>query len=145
MPRLLLFAACEKVIVDQQNNTSLISLLQEMQIQIPETGQVPPQNATAAIKWDVLTLWSRTDNDAGKRFEQRFVLFNPAGEATAVSGSTPFDLAKSAHRNVATIYGFPIGSSGRYTLKLWLFEGGKESPQPIAEYPIDVAHEALKK
>ena len=106
-----------------------------------------PPNAAAALKWDVVTLWVKTDDDAGKRFEQRIELFNPAGESTAVSGATriPLEAQKTGHRITATIVGFPIGLSGRYTLRLWLYESGHELPAPIAEYPIDVSQEVLRK
>lgn len=145
MPKLLLFAPCEKVIVDQQNNVSLISILQDLKIQVPETGPVPPANASAAIKWDVLTVWARSDDDAGKRYEQRIALFNPEGAPTEISTTTPVETKNASHRIVATIFGFPIGSSGRYRLKLWLSEDGRESREPIAEYAITVSQEVLKK
>jgi hypothetical protein len=147
MPKLVLFAACEKVIVDQQNLPSLISLLQELKVQVPETGATPPANTNAAIKWDVLALWERTADDAGKHYEQRIVLFNPAGEPTGVTGVSSIEVGAAAtmHRNIATIAGFPIGAAGRYTLRLWLSENGQESQQPVAEYSINVVYDVLRK
>jgi len=145
MPKLQLFAPCEKVLIDQQNTVSLISVLQELKVQVPETGPMPPANAKAAYKWDVLTEWARTDDDFGKRFEQRIALFDPAGKPTELSTTTAINTEKATNRIVATILGFPIGSLGRYTLKLWLSENGQETPQPIAEYAITVSREVLKK
>ncbi|SRR5712692_128273 len=147
MPKLLLFAACEKVLIDQQNNASLISLLQEVKVQVPEAGPLPAQGTAAALKWDVLTLWLKTDDDIGKHYEQRIELFNPEDHSTDVSGTAPipFEPQKTGHRLTATIVGFPLGWSGRYTLKLWLYESGHQMQAPIAEYPIVVSYEVLKK
>jgi hypothetical protein len=145
MPKLILFAACEKAIVDQQNVVSLISVFQELKIQVPEAGPVPAADANAAMKWDVIAMWESTASDAGKRYEQRVALFDPAGQPTAVSGVSPIETTAATHRNIATIFGFPIGSTGRYTLKLWLSENGQETQQPIAEYSINVGHDVLKK
>ena len=145
MPKLLLFVPCEKVLIDQQSTVSLISLFQELKFQVVESGPLPPANATAALKWDVLTMWARTDSDFGKRYEQRITLFNPEGEPTEVSTTALIETEKATHRVVATIFGFPIGSTGRYTLKLWLSEDGQETPEPIAEHVITVSREVLKK
>ena len=145
MPKLLLFVPCEKVLVDQQNTVSLISMLQEVNFQVSEAGPSPPANAKAAMKWDVLTVWARTDDDFGKRYEQRFALFDPDGEPTEITTTAPIETEKATHRNIATIFGFPIGSAGRYTLKLWLSENGQERPEPIAEYVVTVSREVLKK
>jgi hypothetical protein len=65
----LLFAACEKVIIDQDNNVSLISLLQDLKVDIPE-GERPPaekQGAVVALRWSALAMWLKTEQDAGER------------------------------------------------------------------------------
>lgn len=145
MPKLLLFVPCEKVLIDQQGSISIISLLQELKVQVAENGPTPPANAKAAVKWDVLTIWERTDDDFGKTYEQRIALFEPNGEPTEISAIAPIETEKGSHRNVATIFGFPIGLAGRYALRLWLSENGVETPKPLAEYAIKVSREVLKK
>jgi hypothetical protein len=81
-----------------------------------------------------------------KRYEQRIALFDPSGQPTAVSSVSPIESKPGAmHRTLVTIHGFRIGSTGRYTLKLWLSENGQETQQPIAEYGITVVHDVLKK
>src|SRR5437867_283000 len=107
MPRLLLFAACEKFIIDQQNNASMISLLQELAIPVQD-NTVPPSGAAAAMKWDAVAIWLKGEDDFGKTYEQRIALFEPSGEPTGVSVSSTFAIEPATHRNVTTIYGFPI-------------------------------------
>lgn len=147
MPKLLIFAACEKVLVDQQNNTSLITLLQEAKvgIPVPAPGQeVPPPGAKvmAAMKWDALTLWTKTDD---KIYEQRIALFDPSGNPTGIEAAVGLDFAgKGTLRNVATVFGFPIYEMGVYLMKLWLREKGQEFGDPIAEFPITVIREEPK-
>jgi len=145
MPRLVLFAACERAIVDQQNSLTIVGFLQELKVQVPESGQKPPPDANAPMKWEVVTQWAVLPTDIGRHFEQRFALFNPAGQQTAVSATGALDLSGAYNRNIATIFGFPIGSPGRYTLKLWLSENDQEPEQPVAEYWIDVGLEVLSK
>src|SRR5262249_17249286 len=142
--KLLLFAACEKCIIDQRNAASLIGLFLELKVQVAEE-QRPEPKTVIPMKWDVVTLWLRTDDDSTKTYEQRIVLVNPGGEDTGVATSSTFSLPVATHRIVATIFGFPIGVSGRHTLRVWVYETGKEAGSPVAEYPITVTYEVLKK
>ena len=60
MPKLLMFAPCEKVIIDQFNNPTLVSILQQW---APDQRDIP-ENAFAPQRWDVFTLWYRLAEDA---------------------------------------------------------------------------------
>jgi len=145
MPKLVLFAACERVLIDQQNMLSLVGVIQELKVQVPESGQVPSATSSAPIKWDVITQWAKLPDDTGKNFEQRIAMFNPAGQATAVSAVAALDLSGTYNRTIATVLGFPIGTPGRHTIKLWLSENGKETEHPLAEYWIDIVFDVLRK
>jgi hypothetical protein len=99
----------------------------------------------AGIKWDIVTEWTRLESDTGKRFEQRVALYDPSGAHSTVAQTNPVDSSAPNHRHIATVFGFPIGSTGRYTLRLWLSENGQEQPEPVAEFWITLIHEVLDK
>lgn len=141
MPKLLMFAPCEKVLIDQQNNISLIALLQEVSVEVPE----PPLGTMAALKWDAFSLWLKTPDDAGRSYEQRVALFDPSGHPTGIEGSAPLNFGdKLTLRNIATVFGFPISATGRYLLKLWLYEKGQPPKEHISEFPILVVRQSPK-
>ena len=77
MPRLLLFAACERIILADDNTVSLISLLEKMEMTAHVApGEPPPAgDAMSPFSWNVLATWTREDGD------QDGVFFSPAGPA----------------------------------------------------------------
>src|SRR6266536_5914459 len=98
MPKLLVFAACEKVLIDQQNNVSLISVLQEAKVGMPDSAKeklTPGAKVMAAMKWDALTLWVKTDD---KPYEQRVALFDPSGNHTGIEAVAGLDLDRKSTR-----------------------------------------------
>ncbi len=144
MPKLLLFAACEKVLIDKDNIISLISLLQDLQVQVPKTESKPESDSVIPMKWDVLSIWRRTDDDEGKTYEQRIELVGPTGDVKVQVSVASFEVSSSSgfHRVIASIIGFPIGATGLYTVRLWLTEKGQQEGQPLAEYPITVVYDS---
>ena len=137
MPKLLIFAPCEKVIIDQENNPSLISVLQGLTSTLPKDAKVP-QDALAVIRWTIFTLWNREEADEGKEFTQDCVLLSPDGKPT-INVSMPFRFTGSTQRNIMQLYGFPI-APGEYLLKLRLSEGDGERRE-IATYPLIFTHQ----
>jgi len=133
MPKLLIFAACEKVLIDQLNNLSLISVLQEAKVGMPPQGvqaQLPSgAKLMAPIKWDVLALWAKTDD---KVCEQRVALFDPSGNPTGIDATGELDFqGKATLRHMVTVLGLPVYEMGVYLLKLWVREKGQEFGEPI--------------
>jgi hypothetical protein len=91
-------------------------------------------------------MWLIESGDVGKRYEEKIALFDPDGAATVVKGSgVGIETTGAGHRNVTTVLGFPIGKTGRHSLRLWMYEHGNVPGEPIAEYPIRVSHDILKK
>lgn len=116
----------------------MISLFHELRVQVPQGGPEPPPGAALPMKWDVISMWLRTDDDAGKTYEERFALTDAAGKATGLSGASTFEMSAPRHQTVITMLGFPL-VPGSYTLKLWLTEKGQPESDPIAEYPLALA------
>jgi hypothetical protein len=145
LPKLLIFAACEKAIIDQDHNVSLIGLIQDLKVEIPEQVDIEISKAeglpVAAMRWAAFSMWLKTDVDSGKEYEQRVALIDPTGKPTGIEARTAFGFAegKTTMRNTSVVLGFPVHASGRFMLRLWIHEKGQpESIEPIAEYPINL-------
>jgi hypothetical protein len=139
MPRLLLFAACEKVIIDQQTNVlSLMSLLQDINVQIPPGAPLPPSNAIIPMQWTTVSIFLPESEDSGKQFEQRVTLVSSSNVQLLQSPAAPFALT-GPHRIISQVNGMPIGNAGLLTLKCHLREQGANVWQEIGDgYPINV-------
>ena len=141
MPRLLVFAPCERVIVEQGSGIiSLISILQDITVTVPSPPATIESDAVAMTRWYILTIWRRNDNESeGVSFRQRIALNSPTG-ATFQEIFTDFTLSKATHRNIAAIEGFPVAAEGQYVLRLSLAPAGSERFDEIAEYPLLLKH-----
>ena len=142
MPKLLVFAACERVIIDQDNNVSLMNLVTEMTTEVPEQSEREADKlAVAALRWAIFALWAKDPQDEGKTFEQRVILLDPSGAPSGIEGATPFAFpeGKRFMRNTVNVLGFPFKSAGTYRVQLWMRqEGGVPAAEPIAEFPINM-------
>ena len=147
LPKLLLFAPCEKVIVDQNNVTSLITILEEITVDIPATLDADVEKTPVApLKWDVIALWAETEGDEpGTIFQMRLALIDPTGAPVGLEGSAEFRFAdKPHHRVVLTILGFPIRHEGFYSVRLWEQKKGESEGKPMAEFPIKLTRKRPK-
>lgn len=143
MIRNLYFLACEKLIVGQDNASSLISVLEAISVK----AQVEEFESNAAIpmKWQVVTLWQRQEElKVPIEYQQRIEIINPSGEVL-IDFEQTFTVT-SDHlnfRNHLEVEGFPIGHEGMLTLKLYLKKSGDESEwREITDYPIRVKYDS---
>ena len=138
MPRLVLFAACEKAFVDQQTNVlSLMSLLQDINVQIPP-GTIVASNAAIPMHWAVVSMFQPTPEDKGKTYEHRTTLIDNAGAMKLETPISPFELKTDPHRIIGQINGMPIGSEGAHEVNCLIREKGASDWKEIASYPIAV-------
>jgi len=129
-----MFAPCEKVLIDQDNNASVISVFQEIRVSVP--AEKIPSGLALPITWQVFTLWLREASDEGRRFEQVCELVLPDGKTVAV-GTILFQMEKNTHRNIMTVMGFPVAPTvGDCSLRLMLRDAGTGHESRIAEFPI---------
>src|SRR5215469_13060079 len=118
MPKLLIFAPCEKVLVDEKSKTvSLIVVLQEIHYKLPP-GATPQPSAAIPMNWSVISLWQQEEpNDYGVEFEQRIVVENASGE-TVMASEAKWKFAGRNHRIIGNVPIIPLGSR---ELKVKLF------------------------
>ncbi len=139
MPKILIFAPCEKVIISEDDNTtSLISLIEGFTIGIPEDVELP-EDTSIPIRWHIMSIWEKVEGEGEKRFEQRIELVLPSGKK-AMDESTTIDFKPepTRFRQVTMIVGFPVSSAGPAMLKLSFREVGQADWQAAAEYAIPI-------
>jgi hypothetical protein len=148
MPRLLVFVACEKAIVDNGNLVSLISLIQEVNLQIPPDAVIPNdlKAAAAPMHWSIVAIWERVPTDDGKVFEQRIAMFHSDGSLVFEAPQSVVDFKPAPpstapagqHRTIGLSPSIPV-REGMYAIKTWLRERGEtEWGEERGSYPMKV-------
>lgn len=142
MLKLLVFAPCERVIVNQDdNNSSLIVILETVNITLPLGTQVPG-DALIPFRWTVYALW-RFEPEApgvGAQFEQRSVLVSRDGQSY-FDNTLPFTIPADGrnHRTTVQLPGFPVLPAGDALLKLSIREAREGVDwRDVADFPIRV-------
>jgi hypothetical protein len=147
LPSLLVFAPCEKIIIDQDNNPSLIAILQEISLD-SRVASKAPGGALAALPWQIFALWARSpDDDAATIYEQACDLLLPDGQVVVPSRTT-FQIEGPSHRNITKVIGFPVfATPGEGQLRLYLRTVDEEAAEPrlIASFPLRLKHHASEK
>lgn len=130
MPRLILFAPCENLIISSGNQVSLISVLEGITLALPETLGIPT-GATVPMRWFVLMTWEREPTDDGKEYECYV-------EAAHIrSQILRFRLVTPLHRVVVQLMGFPLIFGG-LRLRAFMHEVGGGDFVVVGDYPLEV-------
>jgi hypothetical protein len=139
MPKLLVFAPCEKVIISRdENNPTLIAILHTIGGEVRSHEPVAP-GTMAPMRWSVFTLWQRLDGEDGKILEQRLRLRSPSGKTTNASTPQELNLSVETIRSTVTIGQVPVSEVGTWEIQLFLNEKGQQIPeQPLATYPLQI-------
>jgi len=139
MPVLLAIVACEKIIIDEQRNPSLIVLMERVEAQVPQ-GQEMPQNVLAPQEWGIFTLWMKKDEEAPLHCKQVIEMFPPgaSSEARKQRIETEFDFVDTLHKVSNKIVGIPVGTAGTCWIHVRL-ESEAGTTETVS-YPIEIAH-----
>ncbi len=144
MPKLLVFAPCEKVIISQdENNPTLIAILTAFTLQtdaeslkkaIGESTSADAGIAMVPLRWSVFCLWQREPSDGEQEFTQTIDIEAPGGDRVIISHRNTFSFTPAAntHRINLNFPGFPVGEPGVYTIRLSL------DSKPIADYALEL-------
>lgn len=130
MPKLLVLAACEKLIIDNHNVVSLISLLQEVNVNVPPEVDIPADQKLVPMNWTILSIWQRLPHEEEKSFEQRTAMLSSSGEEIFAKENEvnfrpepPATRIPTQHRTVGMAQAMPL-AEGDYLVKVWLREKG---------------------
>ena len=140
MVKLLLFAPCEKLIVNKDENTSsLITILETINIPALPTEEGVPEDSAVPFRWYACALWhAETDEDYGP-YEQRLKLITPdARELFEAVIPFVFGPPHRNHRITGFYPLFPIMPSGTAFVSLELRRVAENilDWQEIARFPI---------
>jgi hypothetical protein len=141
MPKILLFAPCEKIIIDGvTNNVTLISLLQRVIYRIKTNVQIGP-NAAVPIQWDTLAMWQREEGDEGTTFNQRIEL-RSASNQVLIDRQSPFRFETRFARVITRAQGFPIGTPGFLSLVL-SYKRPESEWIEVGNFPLELIAETV--
>ena len=136
----LVFAVCEKVILDKSENPTLIVLLNEVHVAPQPEGVTLPSDAIAPKEWAVFTLWNVEPVDFGEKYVQHLLI---AHENGTIFQDRSTDLNIKPHTKlstaVANIVGMPIGKQGKIVATVWI-----EGQDKKYTYPIHIIHDQPK-
>src|SRR2546426_656904 len=118
MPKLHIFAVCEKVIMDENKNASLIVLIENINV-APGQEKIP-RDAVTPKEWAIFTQWVLSEEEQDKPFVQIMQALWPDGtEFNKTSHPLPTQKVAVKQLNMGVV-GMPVGQEGKITLKLWL-------------------------
>lgn len=137
MPRLLLFAPCQRAIIDRTDTSvSLIAVMNSITAESFEPNLSP--DAVGVLLWAAVTIWEQTPGDEDRTFEQRVQIVRPDGEAVG-EGAISFAFAERIHQTAVSGTFFPVGQPGLCQMRLSLRETGDEHNWAVVtEYPVEV-------
>jgi hypothetical protein len=141
MAKLLILAACQRLIISADDNTcSLISIIEQLEIGIGlPLGQELPAKSAVPIHWYGFAYFQRVQDDEGKKLEARLAIIDPKGNVLAETPPVSIlaDKEKTKHRVNARFDSLPVSSSGIYALRAQVREEGGEWAEK-GSYPFDV-------
>jgi hypothetical protein len=137
MPRLLIFAPCEMLVVGQDNTVSLVRLLSD--ITLTNIPNIVPEGTAVPFRWFIFAEWSMSDEDRQQHWEQKVTLLNARNE-DKFSNTAEFDPQNQSekHRMIAVLGFIPILAAGDYRLQIAFREIGSADWVEAHFYPIKV-------
>jgi hypothetical protein len=138
LPRLTLFGAGSDVLLDDEQNPSLISAFCALDIGTANNAEIP-ENAVGPKQWMVLSMWlTESAEEIGKTFTHQLIIIAPNGKEFG-NATEKITMDKRSHTVKMRVNGMPIGVEGRMIVKVWLESDGRKVTS-VYEYPIDLRH-----
>ena len=119
MPKLLAYLPCEKVVVEEESkNISVLSILETVNVTLPQGSPAPAHKASIGMAWAIFTLWQKEKGELGE-FESKSVLVSPAGELLAETPVARLGFGANTRQQIINrMASFPIWTPGPCQLKL---------------------------
>jgi len=139
MPKLILFAACEKVITDTEGLVSLITLIEKLEVSVPSSIELPPRTAVP-MRWQTLSVWQIDQADMGQ-YEQTTDLVVQDGTIAMHTEPKRLESSLAGRTGVkitGTLTAVPI-TDGPLRLRLSYRKIGEQDWIEVAEYPVTVS------
>ena len=143
MPKLLNFAVCDRVLIEDAGQASLIRIIHAVTATLKDHGKKIPKNAVEPREWAIFTLWKQAAEDRDRLFVQHIQLLWPdKSEFQKMEIEFRFQPDKD-QQNRFQIKGFPLGQEGDVTVNMWL-EADSKRVGEIYTWTVRVKHEIAK-
>lgn len=144
MPHILLFAPCQKVIIDQiDTSISLISIISGVVVNMPPHDEANPlpENIAVPMQWAAVSVWLRLAEDENRLFEQQVNILGPGRHIFQSDAVVQFSMTERTHQIYVAASAFPFREAGEYALILSIRERDQNQEwRQVAEYPIEMRH-----
>ncbi len=142
MLKLLIFAPCEKVIIGEGGQSSVIGVIEMIRLQV--TDEPIPSDALIPFRWGFLTLWNRGESvEEPIKYQEQVRIFRPDETDTGFQADAEFEVNmnfKNFRQHNDNIPVFPAGMEGRYELRLFLRRAGEEAWEEHGRFPVIIEH-----
>jgi len=142
MPKLYVFAICEKVIIDTNGVPSVIGLFNKITAGRSADSPEIPANAVAPKEYAIFTSWDLEPADRGKEYNQFYEFFYPDGTQFGERANLRVKMGEGKRMNsTANSNALPIGQVGVYTARTWLEDDQKKIIfEPISlQFEVEVS------
>ncbi|MFC2052873.1 hypothetical protein ACFLV7_01045 [Chloroflexota bacterium] len=131
---------CSKAVIDRTtNNVSLQTVLEQLEIK----GE-PKPDGLVPMQFDVMSLWSRSDDNKPCEGFVRLTYVSPSGKALInIEGKINLLNTERFRSNIHS-QGIPIGEGGRYKFKVDLQQEGEKEWSQVASIPFTVIFSPLE-
>ena len=140
MPVLLIFTACEKVIIDRNELISLISIIEKLEVTLPAGLQIPPHSAFP-MRWQSFSMWSMDRSEVGQYEQKTDVLVVESGDIAMHTEPIRLESTTAGPRPgakiISALAAVPI-VNGLLHLRLFYRRIGEEQWTHAATFPIEV-------
>ena len=134
----IICVACEKVIVDQQEVASLISLFNKINASVLAGSPEVPKNAVSPKEWAIFSAWDCELGDERKKYVHCTQVLYPDRSRFSEIVKLPMHIEPPKRSQViVNLMGFPVGQPGRYTIQTWIEENEETVVGPI-DFTIEV-------
>lgn len=139
MPQLILFAACEKVIIDADGLASLITLIEKVQVAVP-AGVDLSKPIAVPMRWAVLAVWQLAEQE-WRQFEQKIELVSADKNLVAMHTEPqilePTSRSATGCKMISHLTAIPL-NQGPLELRLYLHRVNDPKWEESATYPVEV-------
>jgi hypothetical protein len=143
MLKLLIFAPCEKVIIGEAGQSSVIGVIEMIRLQVNMDEPIP-SDALIPFRWGFLVLWNRDQPiEQPIKYQEQIRIFRPDGTDTGFHADAEFEVNmtfKNFRQHNDNIPVFPAGTEGPYELKLFLRRAGEEPWEERGRFPVIIEH-----
>jgi hypothetical protein len=126
---------CSHSVTDRDtNNVSIFNVIEQISI----IGEPKPQGV-APVRFEIVTLWARSDDDKPARGRSRITFMSPSQKKSMLGEERDVDLSKYERlRARRFVQGLPVKEPGRHVIRVELQNEGENRWHKVASVPLKI-------